>query len=260
MVSGDLAQATARLRRGGWAVVSQALAAEHRLRIGQRFTLPAPRPIVLRVAALSTNIGWPPGAIVISANDYVRAWPGEGVSAYGITLRAGVSPAEGRREVQRALGAAGAGLTVETRSEREQRLRAASRQGLSRLTQITDLVLIAAILAMTTAMGAMIWQRRPLLADMKVDGFDKGVLWRSLLIESVLLLGVGCSIGALFGLCGQLLLSHTLAVVTGFPVVASIGALVAIGSLLAVTCVAVAIVAVPGYLAVRVRAAIVLQD
>jgi hypothetical protein len=35
---------------------------------------------------------------------------------------------------------------------------------------------------------------------------------------------------------------------------------VAIGSLLAVTCVAVAIVAVPGYLAVRVRAAIVLQD
>ncbi len=60
-------------------------------------------------------------------------------------------------------------------------------------------------------------------------------------------------------MCGQLLLSHALAVVTGFPVVTSIGALVAIGSLLAVTSVAVAIVAVPGYLAARVRAAIVLQ-
>jgi putative ABC transport system permease protein len=260
LLDGDLALATARLRHGGWAVVSQGLASEHHVRIGQSFTLPAPRPIVLRVAALSTNIGWPPGAIVMSASDYARAWPGGEVSAYAISLRAGVSPLRGRREIQRALGAGGGGLTVETRSQREQRLRATSRQGLSRLTQITSLVLIAAILAMATAMGALIWQRRPLLADMKVDGFGKGVLWRSLLVESALLLGVGCSIGALFGLCGQLLLSHALAVVTGFPVVTSISALVAIGSLLAVTSVAVAILAVPGYLAARVRAAIVLQD
>jgi putative ABC transport system permease protein len=260
LLSGDIATVTARLRRGGWAVVSQGLASEQHLHIGQSFTLPTPRPIVLRVAGLSTNFGWPPGALVMSSSDYTRAWPGGEVSAYAISLRPGAAPREGRREIQRALAAGGAGLTVETRSERERRLRATSRQGLSRLTQITNLVLIAAILAMATAMGAMVWQRRPLLADMKVDGFGKGVLWRSLLVESALLLGVGCSIGALFGLCGQLLLSHALAVVTGFPVVASIGALVAIGSLLAVTSVAVAIVAVPGYLAARVRAAIVLQD
>ncbi len=260
LLDGDLALATARLRHGGWAVVSQGLASEHHVHVGQSFMLPAPRPIVLRVAALSTNIGWPPGAIVMSASDYARAWPGGEVSAYAISLRAGVSPAQGRSEIQRALGAGGAGLAVETRSQREQRLRATSRQGLSRLTQITSLVLIAAILAMATAMGALIWQRRPLLADMKVDGFDKRVLWRSLLVESAMLLGVGCSIGALFGLCGQLLLSHALAVVTGFPVATSVSALVAIGSLLAVTGVAVVIVAVPGYLATRVRAAIVLQD
>ncbi len=260
LLSGDIATVTARLRGGGWAVVSQGLASEQHLRIGQSFTLPAPRPIVLRVAGMSTNFGWPPGAIVMCSSDYTRAWPGGEVSAYAISLRPGAAPREGRREIQRVLAAGGAGLTVETRSERERRLRATSRQGLSRLTQITSLVLIAAILAMATAMGAMVWQRRPLLADMKVDGFGKGVLWRSLLVESALLLGVGCSMGALFGLCGQLLLSHALAVVTGFPVVASIGVLVAIGSLLAVTSVAVAIVAVPGYLAARVRAAIVLQD
>lgn len=260
LLGGDLALATARLRRGGWAVLSQGLANEHHVRIGQSFALPAPRPIVVRVAALSSNIGWPPGAIVMNSGDYTRAWPGGEVSAYAISLRAGVPPLQGRREIRRALAAGGAGLAVETRSQREQRLRATSRQGLSRLTQITSLVLIAAIIAMATAMGAMIWQRRPLLADMKVDGFGKGVLWRSLLVESALLLGVGCSIGTLFGLCGQLLLSHALAVVTGFPVVTSIGALVALGSLLAVTSVAVAIVAVPGYLAARVRAAVVLQD
>jgi putative ABC transport system permease protein len=260
LLSGDVATVMARLRRGGWAVVSQGVASELHVRIGQAITLPAPRPIVLRVAGLSTNFGWPPGVIVMSSRDYARAWPGGEVSAYAISLRQGVAPPQARREIQRALAAGGAGLTVETRSEHERRLRATSRQGLSRLTQITSLVLIAAILAMATAMGAMLWQRRPLLADMKVDGFGTGVLWRSLLLESVLLLGVGCTIGALFGLCGQLLLSHALAVVTGFPVVSSIGALVAVGSLLAVTSVAVAFVAVPGYLAARVRAAIVLQD
>jgi putative ABC transport system permease protein len=259
LVSGNLALADARLRGSGWAVVSQAIAAEYHLRIGQAFTLPSPHPLVLRVAALSTNVGWPSGAIVMSSGEYARAWPGGGVSAYGITLRPGVSPRAGSREIQRALGP-DSGLTVETRLEREQRQRATSRQGLSRLTQIANLVLIAAILAMATAMGAMIWQRRPALADMKVDGFGKGILWRSLLIESALMLGVGCSVGAAFGLCGQLLLSHTLAAVTGFPVVFSIGALIAIGNFLVVTTVAGLIVAVPGYLAARVQAAVVLQD
>jgi putative ABC transport system permease protein len=259
LMSGKLARATALLRRGGWAVVSQALAAEQHLHVGQTFTLPSPRPMALKIAALSTNFGWSPGAIVMNASDYARAWESDQVSAYGIMLEPGVSPAQGRREVQQALGA-GSGLKGETRNQRKRRERATSRQGLARLTQIATLVLIAAILAMATAMGAMIWQRRPLLADMKVDGFGKGVLWRSLLVESALLLGGGCSIGAVFGLYGQLLLSHALAVVTGFPVVFSIGALVAVGSFLLVTTVAVSIVAVPGYFAARARPAIALQD
>jgi putative ABC transport system permease protein len=93
-----------------------------------------------------------------------------------------------------------------------------------------------------------------------VDGFGKNVLWRALLLESALLLGAGCSVGAVFGIYGQLLLSHALASVTGFPVVFSVGAVVAIGSFLLVTAVAVAIVAVPGYLAARVRPSIILQD
>jgi putative ABC transport system permease protein len=259
LTSGDEALAKARLRQGGWAVVSQAIAEEHHLHIGQAFTLPSPRPTVLRVAALSTNIGWPPGVIVMSSSDYARAWESDEVSAYGIALRPGVSPEGARREVSQALGF-GSGLTVETRHQREQRERATSRQGLSRLSQIAILVLIAAILAMAAAMGAMIWQRRPLLADMKVDGFGRGILWRSLLVESGLLLGAGCSIGAAFGLYGQLLLSRALIVVTDFPVVVSTGIPVAIESSLLVTTVAVLIVAVPGYLAARVRASAILQD
>jgi putative ABC transport system permease protein len=259
LLSGDLASADARLRAGGWAVVSQAIADAQHLRIGQSFTLPSPRPSTFRVAALSTNIGWPPGAIIINAEDYARAWGSADLSAYNIVLAPGVSAQRGREEVSATLGPS-SGLVVETALQRERSQRAASRQGLSRLSQISALVLIAAVLAMAAAMCAMIWQRRSRLADMKVDGFSRGVLWRALLVESALLLGAGCSIGGLFGLYGQLLLSHALADVTGFPVVFSVGALVAISSFTLVTAVAVAIVALPGYFAARVRPALSLQD
>jgi putative ABC transport system permease protein len=259
LVSGDLADASAKIRAGGWAVVSQALAAEHHLRIGQLFTLPAPRPTTFRLAGLSTNLGWPPGAVIISAADYARAWESADPSAYAVTLASGASATRVASALRLALGP-GTGLDVETAHEHELRQRAASRQGLERLTQISWLVLIAAVLAMGAAMGAMIWQRRRQLADMKVDGFKRGELWRALLWESLLLLGTGCSIGALFGIYGQLLLSHALASVTGFPVVFSAGVSAALSSFVLVTVVAVAIVAVPGYIAARVRPAISLQD
>jgi len=70
------------------------------------------------------------------------------------------------------------------------------------------------------------------------------------------LLGTGCSIGAVFGLYGQLVLSHALVSVTGFPVVFSIGISVAVASLSIVTAIALVVVALPGYLAVQVKPAL----
>jgi putative ABC transport system permease protein len=259
MVQGDLHRATAEFRGHGWAAISKVLAAELGLRIGQSVTLPSPDPTTFRISALITNLGWSPGAVIVNADDYARAWGSRAISAYNVAVEPGASPTRVRGEIQRALGGHTA-LTVETVPQREALQRAASRQGLSRLTQIATLVLIAAILAMAAAMGATIWQRRPRLADMKVDGFGRHVLWRALLIESALLLGTGCSVGALCGIYGQILLSRMLATVTGFPVEPSIDVGVAAGGFVLVTSVAVLIVAVPGYLAARVRPAIILQD
>ncbi len=251
LVDGNLEQATARLRAGGWAILSRSIAVQDRLRVGHSFTLPAPFPLRLRVAALTTNLGWPPGAIILNSGDYMRAWESAEPSAYNLSLRAGVSARQGLLEVRRALGP-GSGLVVETAQQRDALQQAASRQGLSRLTQIATLVLIATVLAMSIAMGAMIWQRRPRLARMKVQGYEQGTLWRALLCESALLLGAGCLIGAAFGIYGQLLISHALASVTGFPVVYSAGAVVAISSFALVSALAVAIVALPGYSAAGV--------
>lgn len=253
MLDGDTDRATRLLRAGGWAVVSAALAHQLGLDVGDEFELPSPAPITLRVSALSTNMGWPPGAIVLNARDYARAWGNEEVSALNATLAPGTSPAEGRRLLRAALGP-NSGLVVKTSADRERALDAGSRQGLSRLTQIAAMVLVSAMIAMAAAMAGMIWQRRAFLAAMKVEGYSTAELWRSLLLEAAVLMGAGCAVGAAFGLLGQSLLSRALTTVTGFPVDYSLAAVDALVSCAMVTVVAVAIVAFFGHRAARIGA------
>jgi putative ABC transport system permease protein len=259
LVHGELRLAGERVREGGWAVLSQALASEHHLHIGQDFVLPAPHPSSFRVAAISTNIGWAPGAVIINAADYAHAWESEAPSAYNVLLSRGTAPARARREIEAALGP-DSGLTVQTAAEHAERQRTLTRQGLERLTQIATLILAAAVLAMAAALGAMIWQRRPRLAKLKLEGFSPTELWATILLESLLLLAVGCASGALFGLLGQQLLDRALSAIVNYPVVHTIAVVTALESLGLVTLAAVAILALPGYLAVRVSAALALQD
>ena len=259
IVEGNVGQAEAEVRGGGWAVVSQAIANEHHLHIGDPFALPTPVPTTFRVAAIGTNIGWAPGAIIVNATDYASAWGSTDASAYNVLVAPGTSELQAKGEIEKALGP-GTGLAVETGEHHANQQRALSRQGLERLTQIATLILIAAVLAMAAAMGNMVWQRRPRLAKLKLEGCPRAELWRTILLESLLLLGVGCLSGAVFGLYGQQLLDRALADVINFPVVYSFGALVAVSSLALVTAAAVAIVAIPGYLAAGVPPAVALQD
>lgn len=246
VLGGNAAAATARLHGDGWAVISESLAQQNHLQVGQSFTLPAPRPLRLKIAALSTNLGWPPGAVILNSADYVRAWGSSDPSAYEIALAPGQPTQQVQTEIRHALGPT-SGLTVETAHQRDQLQRTASRQGLGRLSQISTLVLLAGLLATVTAMGAMIWQRRRRFARLKVQGYVTGVLWAALICESASLLVVGCLLGAVLGVYGQLLLSHALLSVTGMPVIFSSRAALAIGSFLLVTVAGALIVAIPGY-------------
>ncbi len=259
IVAGDVGQAEARVRAGGWVAISKAIAEEHGLHVGSLFVLPAPDPVPVRVAALTTNIGWAPGAIVMNADDYARAWASPDASAYDVLLDPGFPPASASREIAAALGPR-SGLAIETALQHADRQNTLSRQGLARLTQIATLILIVAILAMAAAMANMVWQRRPRLAKLKLEGFPPGELWRTILLESILLVGVGCFSGALFGLLGQQLLDRALANVIGFPVVSSLGALPALAGFALVTLASVLVVALPGYLATGVAPAVALQD
>jgi putative ABC transport system permease protein len=251
VVEGDFATATRRLRRGGWLAVSRAVATQEEMRIGDRVELPTPRPVPLRVAAIVTNLGWSSGAVVLNATDFQRAWRSPDVSALQIALAPGARTTATAQAVRRALGP-GSNLAVETSAERELRFRSSTRQGLNRLTQIATLVLVAAALALAAAMGGVVWNRRPRLATLKLSGFNDGEVWRALVLENALVLGIGCSIGALFGLCGQFMLTRWLADTTDFPTSYATAGWLALATFAGVTLVAVAMAALPGYLAARV--------
>jgi putative ABC transport system permease protein len=240
ILEGSLSQATARVRAGGWLMLSQALASEHHLQIGPRVTLPTPLPTTF-------------------AAGYAQAWGNTDASAYNVLLDPGVTDARAAGEITRALGPA-SGLSVQSAQAHADEQNALSRQGLQRLSEIATLILVVAVLAMAAAIGNMVWQRRPRLAKLKLEGFLRAELWSTILVESLLLLAVGCLTGAIFGLYGQQLLDRALANVVNFPVVYSVALVSAIVSLVVVTAAALLIIAIPGYLAAGVPPAVALQD
>ncbi|HXM87427.1 MAG TPA: FtsX-like permease family protein [Solirubrobacteraceae bacterium] len=253
LLSGDARLATARLRQGGWVLLSRALADEHHLGVGQSFRLPSPRPLTVRLAGVTTNLGWPPGAVILSAAEYLNGWEDSSPSAYEIQTISRSDQAAVRARVA-ALLAGHPALAVETAGQRAQRHYALAAQGLERLTQIRHLVVISAILALIAAMLSLLWQRRDRIAFSRSNGISSRVLWGSLVIESTVLLLAGSLFGAIWGLYAQLLGSHFLSAVTGFPIVFNIEAVAAIAGFALVSPVAVAVLAVPGYFAASVRA------
>jgi putative ABC transport system permease protein len=260
MLHGDLTTANARLHGRGWVGLSPALAKAQDAHIGDVVTLPTPRPLRMRVAAILTNLGWSSGAVLMNAEDFARGWASTDVGALQVMLDRGASPDAAAARVRALLGP-GDGLAVETAAQREQRFRNSTRQGLSRLTQIARLVLVAAALALAAALGGVVWSRRPRLASLKLSGFGDGDVWRALMLESAIVLAIGCSIGALFGLYGQFMLTRWLSDSTGFPTAYAPAWELALSTLAGITLVAVAIAALPGFAAARVSpAATALED
>jgi putative ABC transport system permease protein len=260
MVEGDLDRATARIRAGGWAAVSDVFARGRDVDVGDRFMLPTPTgAMTLQVAAITTNLGWPPGGIIMSSRDFRRAWDSADPAALQVDLEPGASPAEAKAAVTRALGSTAA-LRVQTRDERRAQYAALSRQGLTSLTQISTLLLVAAALAVASALGAAIWQRRPRLAALKVQGFDERQLWRALLLESGIVLTIGFATGAVLGIYGHLLASRYLETTTGFPAPFSVAGDQLLLTLAIVVGIALFIVAVPGWLAAKAPPSLSFQD
>ena len=261
LLSGNLQHATQLVRAGGWAAISQGFASEHHLAPGSYFTLPTPSGEArFGVAAITTNLGWSPGAVILNTSDYRRYWQtAEPSAGLQVDLRAGVTEASGRRAVAEAL-ADRPGLGIQTLHQRESQYDANARQGLGALNEISELLLIAAALAVAAALSASVWQRRPRLASLKIQGYDTGQLWRALVLESTIVLGIGCAVGALAGIYGHALASRWLRLETGFPAPFQIGVGRAPLTLALLAVIALAVIALPGLGAARAPARESLQE
>jgi putative ABC transport system permease protein len=260
LLEGNVTQASARLRAGGWVTLSNAFAAERDLHIGDSVSLPTPSGQVrFGVAAITTNIGWPPGTIIMSAADYSRDWQTAAPTALEVNLKPGVGLLTGRRAVSQVLAPRG-GLHIQTTPEREHQFDDNARNGLSSLADIATLLLVTAALALALALSTAIWQRRTRLAALKTQGFDRWQLWRSLLFESAILLSIGCVDGAVLGIYGHALANRWLRLTTGFPAPFAVGEIGLLLTLALVVGISLAVIAVPGYTAAAVPAQATFQE
>jgi putative ABC transport system permease protein len=258
IVEGSASAAVARLSEGRWIVVSRQIAEERHVRLGGLLTLPTPTgEIPFRLAATTTNLAWSPGVIFIGSASYSRYWETNAPTALGVSLRPGTNVSRARSAIARVIGA---GLEVSTAGTREARIDALTREGLSRLGEISTLLLFAAILAMAAALGSSVWQRRPALAAMRLSGVRPARIRRILLSESFLMLSAGCATGAVAGIYGQVIIDRYLKHVTGFPVANLAASARPFEILGLVTAVALAITAVPAWAASRVPPTLALDE
>ena len=263
ILQGNAPTAVARLSEGGWIAVSKQIAEEHRVGLGGTLTLPTPTGDArFRVAALTTNLAWPPGVIFIGSADFSRFWDPTRPSAptaLGVDLRPGASTALARGAITRVLGTS-TGLEVATASRRESSIDALTSEGLGQLQEISTLLLLAATCAMAAALGSSLRQRREWLAGLRLAGATPGGLRRILLLEAALMLGAGCLTGAIAGIYGEVVIDGFLRHVTGFPVASILTGTRPLEVFALVLGLAIAIMAIPGWHASRVSPGFALES
>jgi putative ABC transport system permease protein len=254
MLQGSVTQANKLLRTNGWATVSSGFADERHLQLGDSFSLNTPSgPARFRVAAITTNIGWPSGTITLNTRDYSHYWETTSPTTLAVTLKPGISAVSGREMVKHALNDGGT-LRVQTFKERIAEVEHTVSQGLRSLGEIAKLLLIAAALAIASALSAAVWQRRGALAALKIQGYDTAQLWRAVLLESAIVLGLGVGVGAVVGVYGHVLACRELIRITGFPAPFSIDLEQIAITLSLLAGIAMGVIAVPGLISAKVSA------
>ncbi len=217
LISGNLHQADARIREGGWVAISRPIADEYDVHVGQSIALPTPsgtaRP---RVAAIIANYGWLPGAIVMNADEHARLWDSPAATELAVSLKPEISLRAGAAAVSRSLHSDA--LAVQTAQERRGEVSAVLGSTLSRLSDTTVVVLVVTIFSVIVLMLSAIWQRRERLTTLQATGWSELQIARLIFFESATILLCGSLIGIAFGLTGQFLIDGWLRAATGASV------------------------------------------
>ncbi|MDO8185793.1 hypothetical protein Q5424_00940 [Conexibacter sp. JD483] len=250
---GDLAHASAQLRAGGAITLSRQLADSAGVTVGDPYPLQTPTGRrVYTVAALTTNLGWGPGAIIMPRRDYAEAWQTASPTAIEILTRPGTAPQHVIAEIRDTLGPElAAGVRIQTAAQRNAAANDVARAGLARLRQIAIILVAGAGLALGAALATTIWQRRPTWAARAFHAFPRRLAARLILLEGLLILGTGCLVGALAGLAGHWMLGRWLEATTGYPAPFSIAPVSAAVPCAILLLIALIVTAIPADRAIR---------
>ena len=260
IIDGNANAAVRRLGEGGWIAVSKQIAEARHVELGGPVTLPTPTGDVrFKLAATTTDLAWSAGAILIGAADYSHFWDTTMPTALGVDIVGRTSVRQARSAIARVLGPE-SGLEVSTAHTREARIDTLTSEGLRRLGEISTLLVVAAILAMASALGSSIWQRRPALAELRLAGVRPARLRRVLLTEAMLIVSAGCATGAVAGIYGQVIIDGYLKHVTGFPVASLAASLRPFEILALVIATTLIVVAIPGWASSRVSPTLALDE
>jgi putative ABC transport system permease protein len=218
LIEGDLKTDVQRLRESGWALISQTIASQYHLHLGEQFSLPTPSGSrSFRLAGTISNYGWLPGAMLMNGEEYRRLWRTTRASQLAVTLTPGTPIDAAKQELQRALPHDSA-LTIRTDSERQAQASTVLDSTLSRLAQTSTVALITAIATVVAMMVSAVWQRRGRLDALIAMGMSPAQLARLIMYESGTVLILGCLIGLASGLVGQYLVDAWLHHSTGSPI------------------------------------------
>jgi putative ABC transport system permease protein len=218
LIDGDLKTDVQRLREGGWALVSQTIASQYHLHLGEQFSLPTPSGSRgFRLAGTISNYGWLPGTMLMNGEEYRRLWHTTRASQLAVTLKPDTPIDQAKLELERALPR-GSALTVNTDGERQAQASTVLDSTLSRLAQTSTVALITAIATVVAMMVSAVWQRRGRLDALIAMGMSPAQLARLIVYESGTVLILGCLIGLASGLIGQYLVDAWLHHSTGSPI------------------------------------------
>jgi putative ABC transport system permease protein len=218
LLEGNLQSADAHLRQGGWVAVSQTIAREKHLHLGERFSLPTPAGYAsFRLAATTANYGWLSGAIVMNGAEHARLWGSSSATQLAVAVNPDASIQATKTLIEHTLPP-GAALAVKSSSERQSEVSAVLGSTLSRLNDITIVVLITTIASVIALMMGAVWQGRARFNSLISIGMGPSQFARLIFFESGLMLLGGCVVGVLAGLLGQYLIDGWLARTTGSPV------------------------------------------
>jgi len=210
-VGGESARAVlGRALGGDGVVVTESFAHHHRLRPGDRVTLPTPSgPFAARIEGVFFDYSTDAGAVLMDRALYARLWHDDRTESMALYLRPGASVQAVRAAFLQLAGGERL-LYVTPIAELRRRVLAVFDQTFRITWALQAIAVLVSVLGVVSTLTALVLQRRQELAVLRAVGALRGQVRTLVLVESALLGAAGTALGAPAGLVLSLLLVHVI--------------------------------------------------